>query len=326
MLIHVRLTVPTALTPQVRDLLVDHDHVTNVTFLEGASLDPVGDLIECDVARETASQLLGALDDLRVTELGGIVVSTPSGTPFAAARRIERLAPGDPDDAVIWEKVVADAYSASRPTITFHVFLVLATILAAVAVITDSSVLIVGAMVVGPEFSTVAALCTGLVLLRWGLAGRSLRLLVFSFTFAIAVVAALAAVLVVLGTITPDMVTRPRPQTGFIWHPDIWSFVVALVAGAAGVLALSTDKANAMVGVFISVTTVPAAGNMALGIATGETSEIVGSASQLGVNLLGMVLAGTIVLALQRLLWHRVMAHTERLFGLGRRPDPAVRR
>jgi len=81
-----------------------------------------------------------------------------------------------------------------------------------------------------------------------------------------------------------------------------------------------------MVGVFISVTTVPAAGNMALGIATGETSEIAGSASQLGVNLLGMVLAGTIVLALQRLLWHRVMAHTERLFGLGRRPEPAVRR
>ena len=67
------------------------------------------------------------------------------------------------------------------------------------------------------------------------------------------------------------MVTRPRPNTGFIWHPDMWSFMVALVAGAAGVLALAIEKTSTMVGVFISVTTVPAAGNLALGLAVGET-------------------------------------------------------
>lgn len=318
MLVHIRLNVPTSFTGQVRELLVDHEHVTNVVLLEGASIDPAGDLLECDVARETASQLLRSLDALGVAEEGGIVLTTPSGTPFAAARRLERLAPGDPQDAVVWDNVVADAYAASRPTVTYHVFLVLATILASVAVITDSSVLVVGAMVVGPEFGTVAAVCTGLVFARWGLAWASLRLLVLGFAFAIAVVTLLALLLVMTGVITAEMVTRPRPQTGFIWHPDIWSFVVALVAGAAGVLALSTDRAQAMVGVFISVTTVPAAGNLALGIATWQASEMIGSAAQLGVNLLGMVLAGTVVLALQRLLWERVMARTAGWFGLGR--------
>ena len=163
MLVHIRLNVPTSLTAQVRELLVDHEHVTNVVLLEGASLDPAGDLFECDVARETASQLLRTLEALGVGEQGGIVLTTPTGTPFAAARRLERLAPGDPQDAVVWDNVIADAYAASRPTVTYHVFLVLATILASVAVITDSSVLVVGAMVVGPEFGTVAALCTGLV-------------------------------------------------------------------------------------------------------------------------------------------------------------------
>jgi uncharacterized hydrophobic protein (TIGR00271 family) len=318
MLVHIRLNVPTSFTGQVRELLVDHEHVTNVVLLEGASIDPAGDLLECDVARETASQLLRSLDALGVAEEGGIVLTTPSGTPFAAARRLERLAPGDPQDAVVWDNVVADAYAASRPTVTYHVFLVLATILASVAVITDSSVLVVGAMVVGPEFGTVAAVCTGLVFARWGLAWASLRLLVLGFAFAIAVVTLLALLLVMTGVITAEMVTRPRPQTGFIWHPDIWSFVVALVAGAAGVLALSTDRAQAMVGVFISVTTVPAAGNLALGIATWQASEMIGSAAQLGVNLLGMVLAGTVVLALQRLLWERVMTRTAGWFGLGR--------
>jgi uncharacterized hydrophobic protein (TIGR00271 family) len=318
MLVHIRLNVPTPLSAQVRGLLVDHAHVTNVVLLEGASLDPEGDLFECDVARETASQLLRTLEDLGVGEQGGIVLSTPTGTPFAAARRLERLAPGDPQDAVVWDNVISDAYAASRPTVTYHAFLVLATILASVAVITDSSVLVVGAMVVGPEFGTVAAVCTGLVFARWGLSWASLRLLVLGFAFAITVVTVLAYGLVLVGAITDEMVTRPRPQTGFIWHPDTWSFVVALVAGAAGVLALTTDRAQAMVGVFISVTTIPAAGNLALGIATWQTSEIIGSATQLGVNILGMVLAGTVVLALQRALWLRLMARTDRLFRLGR--------
>ena len=85
------------------------------------------------------------------------------------------------------------------------------------------------------------------------------------------------------------MVTRTRPQTGFIWHPDRWSFIVALIAGAAGVLALTTSRANAMVGVFISVTTIPAVGNLALALGVWAPSEIRGSAAQLAVNLGGMV-------------------------------------
>ena len=318
MLVHLRLNVPDALVQAVLDLLVGHAHVTNVVRHPGASLDPRGDLIEVDVARESASSILEALDELGLPEVGGVVLIAPSSTPFKAARRLEKAAPGDPSDAVIWDSVLSDAWSAVRPTISFQVFLVLATILAGVAVITDSAVLVVGAMVVGPEFGAVAAICTGLVFGKWLLTWRGLRLLVGSFAFAILLVATLGLVGSLVGLIEPDMVTRPRPQTGFIWHPDRWSFVVALVAGAAGVLALSTDKASALVGVFISVTTVPAAGNLALALAAWETSEMSGAAAQLAVNLTGMVLAGTLVLWLQRRLWHRVAARTDEQLGLRR--------
>ena len=64
------------------------------SFSVGVSLDPSGDLIECDVARETASSLLEALDDLGLAETGGIVVTIPSSTPFRRpARRPGRLRP-----------------------------------------------------------------------------------------------------------------------------------------------------------------------------------------------------------------------------------------
>ncbi|HWC21534.1 MAG TPA: DUF389 domain-containing protein [Flexivirga sp.] len=315
MLVHLRLTVPEDLTDDVVRLLEARSRVTNLVIQPGVCRDPRGDLVECDTARESAGELVDALRDLGLADRGGIVISRPTGTPFRRAGELEDAAPGEPDDAVIWDEVLASAESASTPTISYHVFLVLATVLAAIAVITDSSVLVVGAMVVSPDFAPVAALCTGVVFGRLGVVWRSAILLVASFVFAIAVVAVLGVIADGTHLINAADVTRPRPQTAFIWHPDHWSFIVALIAGAVGVLAMSTDKTAAMVGVFISVTTVPAAGNLALGLATWQQSEITGSASQLGINLAGLVLAGIVTLAIQRLLWQHVTHAAQLLFG-----------
>ena len=218
---------------------------------------------------------------------------------------MEALAPGHPDDAVIWESVTAKAEAGAVPTVSYMIFLVIAVALAAIAVITDSAVLVVGAMVVGPEFSAIASACAGIVLVRWGLVGRSLRLLVLGFVFAILVVAVFALLGRLVGVIEIADVTRPRPNTGFIWHPDLWSFVVALLAGAAGALALAVERSAIMVGVFISVTTVPAAGNLALALALWEVGEIYGSLAQLGLNIAMMVLSGTLLLAAVKRWWPR---------------------
>ena len=316
MLIHLRLTVPADLSDEVRRLLVDHGCTTNVTVQSGVLVKPEGgDLVECDVAREQAGDLLRTLEESGLDERGGIVIVTPTGTPFAEARRLEESAPGHPDDAVIWDAVEAQAESGAVPTVSYLLFLVFAVVLAAIAVITDSAVLVVGAMVVGPEFSAIAAACAGIALGRWGLVGRSLRLLVLSFLFAIAVVTVLALLAHAAGVLDTEMVTRARPNTGFIWHPDRWSFVVALVAGAAGALALAIERTATMVGVFISVTTVPAAGNLALGLAVGDGVEILGSLEQLGANLAGMLISGTLLLLVVRRWWPAITVRTEKLLG-----------
>jgi uncharacterized hydrophobic protein (TIGR00271 family) len=216
------------------------------------------------------------------------------------AEQAERAAPGSPDDAIVWDLVLARAEEDARASWSYYAFMTLATLIAAVAVVTDSAVLVVGAMVVGPEFGPVAAVATGLVLRRRALVWASLRLLVLGFAAAVAVTVVLGALAGRLGWIDAAQLTEHRTLTGFIWRPDRWSFVVALLAGAAGVLSLTAGRANALVGVFISVTTVPAAGNLALALALGVPGEIGGAAAQLGINLLCMMLAGTAVLAVQR--------------------------
>lgn len=317
-LVHLRLTVPTDLGSHVCRELVDQPCVTNLTYQQGAVVSPEGDLLECDVAREQAGELLDLLERLGVGDRGSVVVTSPTSTPFREARRIEARAPGHPDDAVIWDSVESQAYAGAVPTVSFHLFLVLAVVLAAIAVVTDSAILVIGAMVVGPEFGAIATVCAAIVLQRWGLFWAGLRLLVLSFTFAIAVTALLAVVGALTGLLTLDDVTRARPNTGFIWHPDRWSFIVALVAGAAGALALAIERSSTMVGVFISVTTVPAAGNLALGLALLDRGEILGSLAQLGVNVAGMIIAGTLVLLVVRTSWPWVMARSESWFSLGK--------
>ena len=68
-------------------------------------------------------------------------------------------------------------------------------------------------------------------------------------------------------------------------------------------------------GVFISVTTVPAAGNVALGLAFTAWDEVTGSAIQLALNISGMILAGWATLALQHLVWNRKAHHRQRLLA-----------
>ncbi|MEP6796671.1 MAG: DUF389 domain-containing protein [Lapillicoccus sp.] len=325
MLVSLRLAVPPDLMGSVEPLLRDDDAVCNLVIVRGGALDPAGDAVFADVARERAGAVLEALDQLGLGESGAISVSELSATPTARARAAERAAPGSPDDGVIWRVVEEQGWEAIRPSVSFHLFLWLAVALAAVAVVTDSSILVIGAMVVGPEFGLVAAVCIGLALGRPVIVGRSLIVLVGSFLGAIAGVVVLALLARAAGWVTLEMVTSPRPLTGFIWRPDHWSFVVAMLAGIAGILATTTGKSASLVGVFISVTTVPAAGNLALGIAVWAPAEIGGSLRQLGINLFGLLLAGTLTLLVQRLAWKRFGGSQTRSSGAsptrpGRRP------
>lgn len=81
--------------------------------------------------------------------------------------------------------------------------------------------------------------------------------------------------------------------------PDGWSLVIAVLAGVAGVLSLTSSKPSALVGVFISITTVPEVGAIGLTLAVGAWQESLGAAVQLALNLVGLLVAGTVTLAFQ---------------------------
>lgn len=309
-MLHLQLRVPADRVEQVVDLLRADDTVANVVVLPDAYVKPVGHLVLADVAREGANPVVAELRRLGLHHDGLIMLTEPATILSADADRAERAAPGDPDDSVVWDVVENRLRAESRLNVSFIGFLTLATLIAGIGRYLDQPILIVGAMVVGPEFAPVAAICLGLARPRLSLLPAALRTLCVGFAVAVLV----SAPLWLLGTVTG--VVSPRTAgagelTRFIVEPDRWSLVVALLAGVAGMLSLTTSKSGPLVGVFISVTTVPSVGTFALGLGTGSWSDLGAAASQLGLNVTGLVVAGTATLLVQRLVWGRLQRPRE---------------
>ena len=302
-MIQIRVVVPPELAEQVLALLSARPSVLNIIRLPGVAHRPDGDLIVCDVAREDASLVLANLRELGVDRVGTIALVTIDAAISLEAQRAEQAAVGSPADAVVWEEVEHRTSESAELSASFLTFMILATLIAGVGILNDSVILIIGAMVVGPEFGPLAGFCIAVVQRRLALARRSLVALAVGFPLAIAATFAGTLILRAFGQ-GPDELGS-HPATLFISHPDIYSPIVATLAGIAGMLSLSTAKSGALIGVLISVTTIPAAANVGVAAAYSDWSEVAGAATQLIVNLACIVVAGIATLAVQRQLYRR---------------------
>src|SRR5215208_2382956 len=160
---HLRIVAPPNRSPDVCELLETADSVVNVIFLEGAAKDPAGDVIMADVAREDASVIISDLKELGLEEDGSIALESIDTALSKRADEAEKAAKGAPSDAVIWEQVEFRTSEEATLSATYLAFISIATLIASVGLLLDSPILIVGAMVVGPEFGPIAGVCVGLV-------------------------------------------------------------------------------------------------------------------------------------------------------------------
>lgn len=274
-----------------------------MVHLHGAARKPDGDLILCDVAREDASVIIRDLCDLGIDRDGSIAIEEIDTALSDAARRAEKAAAGLPSDAVVWEEVEERTSESAELSVSFLAFMVIAMLIAAVGVLLGQPVLVIGAMVVGPEFGPIAGFCVAVVARRGELARRSVAALAVGFPLGIAVTY-LGALLLRLSGLGPEtLADQTRPLTAFISHPDAFSVIVAYLAGTAGILSLTASKSSALIGVLISVATIPAAGNLGLAAAYGDWTEAGGASLQLGLNLVAILVAGVVTLYLQRLAY-----------------------
>ncbi len=301
-MLHLRVVCPPEHTTAVVDLLKAEPGATHLIVLRGVAVAPEGDVVEVDVAREAADDVIEKLCARDLDHVGAITVEQIDTALSDSADKAAEDAPGEAADAVVWEELLARTGEESRLNGTFLGFMIIACLLAAVGVVTDSPVTIVGAMVVGPEFGPLAAVAVGLVRRRWDLVGRAATAIAIGFLLAMVVTAGGTLLGQWAGLLDVNAV-RGGHNVDFVYDVGVFSLIVALLAGAAGMLSMTSAKSAALVGVFISVTTIPAAGYAAVAAVLGEWQRCLYSFGQLVVNLVGIVLAAGLVLVLRKRTW-----------------------
>jgi uncharacterized hydrophobic protein (TIGR00271 family) len=286
-----RITCPTEHTGTVVELLDGLGEATEVTVVPGGSRTyEGGDVILAEVRRGFVDEVVLLLRDTGAEQVHHVTLQ-PS----------ERLYPRDhdaDDEAVIWAQVVHDVHEEGRLSWINLLLIVVAAGIAAIGIIQDQLLLIVGAMALSPDYFPIVDLCLALVRRAGQAAAEAAGTLVACFAAAAVGAWVLVEALHAVDVITPDSEV-PRELTLFISDPDLLSVVVALLAGIAGALALTLPDARGLVGVFVSITTIPAAANIGVAVAARDWSQAWGAFVMLTINVVALVVAGTVTLGLR---------------------------
>ena len=317
-MIHLRMVVPPGYVDQTLTLLKATPSAGNLVHLRGAVRRPDGDLVMCDVTSADASSVVANLRELGVPDGGAIAIEPIASQISSGAAATESSTSAS--EAVVWEEVNTRTAGMTALSAQFLAMMVLAMLVAMAGIVQATSILIVGAMILGPDFGPVAGVCVAVVERRGRMASRSLATLLIGFAVGIVISGLVALVLKDLGAFpvvlseTPQHL--PRAVSSVTGGPNFFTFFVAFLAGIAGMLSLSTAKTGVIIGVLVSVTTIPAAANVALAAAYAQWGNVASSAGQVGANIATLLVAGTLTLATQRTLY----AHRRRV---QRRGDPA---
>lgn len=298
-MLQLRVVCDSADSSVVADLLAAEPGVAHLTVVEGAGRQPAGDVIEAVVARQVAEDVLHRLTELGVNQRGELTLQPLEVLVSETAERAQRAVPGHSADAIIWDELLATSGEESRLNPVYLGFLTIACLLAAIGVLTDSTVTVVGAMVVSPDFGPLSALAVAVVGRRRDLALRAGIALGAGFPLAMLITAGFAVAARAAGWFEPADLADLGP-VAFIYQVGPYSVIVALLAGTAGMIALTSEKPGALIGVFISATTVPAAGFAVLAAVAGEWLRCGEALLQLLINLAGLSVAGALTLLLRR--------------------------
>jgi uncharacterized hydrophobic protein (TIGR00271 family) len=304
-MLHVRVVSPAAQTESLTDLLTAAPGVHNLVVRTGAARQPPGDAVQFDVRDAAANPVLAALRDLGLDRDGVICVERVDATLTSTAYRAADHGALRREKAPVWEMVEAVIHEGESYAPSFYALLAIAGLIGAVGILTNSQILIVGAMVVGPEYNAIIGVALGLANRTHAEVRDGLLALCGGFLAAIVLTLLFGLAVRTSGETPKAFLDGVRPVADLINRPDIFSVIVAILAGLVGVVSLTESRANALIGVFISVTTIPAAASIGLSIAYSSWSEARGSVLQLLLNVVLLIVVGTAGLRTQRAIWQR---------------------
>ena len=323
MTLHIRLVSPREETEALTAEIKKSDGVSHVVVVRDADR-PFGDAVQFDVERSVANHVLNQLRRFGVHRYSTIAIDGVDAYIKGTLPRPSRLIARDlpPVWPVIESRIRSDATYAP----SFYLLLIIAGLIASTGILANSQILIVGAMVVGPEYSAIMGVALGIDRHERALVTTGLLAMFWGFFLAIVASYFFGLCINAVGK-TPHLFELGlRPVSDLINAPNLFSVVIAVLAGIVGIVSLTEARAGAIIGVFISVTTIPAAADTGLSAAYSDWHESGGSLAQLLVNVVLLIAVGAAGLRFQRWAWRnrggeRILLRSA-LLAVRRPPQP----
>jgi uncharacterized hydrophobic protein (TIGR00271 family) len=303
-MLHVRVVSPAEVTERLLGLLAADPGVINLVVMRAAAAGPDGDAVQFDLTNASANSVLKHLRELGVNRYSPVILETVDAALSDEAKPQARDPSYHGDQAPVWELVQARIRADAQYAPSFFLLLIFAGLIGASGILTNSQILVVGAMVVGPEYSAIIAVALGIDRRRRQPVVLGLVALIAGFTVAIAVTYLFALAIRESGETPRAYLNGVRPVSDLINSPNLFSVVVAVIAGLVGVVSLTQARSSALTGVFISVTTIPAAADIGVSLAYRSWPEARGSLVQLLLNVGLLIVVGALALRAQRAFWH----------------------
>jgi uncharacterized hydrophobic protein (TIGR00271 family) len=303
--IHISLVSPPDVTARVLPVLLADQAVSNLTVLLSSVRKPDGDAIQFDLTQGRANEIITQLRLFGLDERGSISIEHIATAISANARRAMVGRSRFDEFAPVWEEVEGRIRADARFPPSWYLLLVIAALIGVVGLLTNSQILIVGAMVVGPEYGAIVALAFATTRRDASLLKRSAVALTVGFLLAVIGSFLLGVVVRQAGLEPRAFALGIRPVSNLINTPDWFSVIVAVLAGVVGVISLTEARASTLIGVFISVTTIPAAADIGVSLAFHSGQEAVGSVEQLLLNVSLLAAVAAVGIPAQRAIWRR---------------------
>ncbi len=283
-------------TDEVVDSLEGEAHVSNVLVVQAIAASARKDIITALVHREAIDivlEQLRTLQDWQTGELSFIEID------YAVKRNLEQLKTDEnedeTEDIIGWEMILELAHTESRMTWWYLVFMACAGLIAAVGLISNLPVLLLGAMSLSPDLAPTNAIAVALTAGAWKQLFRSTSTLILGLAIATTVAFLATLFFEIVGLHSGELVIDEN-LTSFVTVVNSATVIVALTAGVAAMTAFVTSQATTAVGVAISVTTIPAAAYAGVALASISTTQGGAALVVLGVNIVFLTLAQVITL------------------------------
>lgn len=205
----------------------------------------------------------------------------PEQTPSFPSRLLDQ----DVLDSVTAQAALSPVYLLS---------MTVAGVLAAVAMLSNSVPILIGAMVVAPALAPLVLVPLALVAGQRSLAGRGLAVALLGLALGFIAAMATTWLMNAVGVIPSDTNLLNKPLLEERVRPGWWSMLAAVAAGLVGTVAQATDKTDTLVGTVAALALVPAAAAAAIALLSADPRRAVGGLLLLGINISLIIAMGIV--------------------------------